>query len=134
MSKLTLKKKFWVILALLWIGLLVLSILSVRNLYHTTLAERKDGLRNLVDTIETIAQTYVNEVANNKISKEEAQREALKHISEIRYDKDNYFFVFDSRPVVLRVVQCYSHLNKFFNAFFAKAINCRAWLMFSKPA
>ncbi|AMO98810.1 methyl-accepting chemotaxis (MCP) signaling domain protein [Collimonas arenae] len=101
MNKLSLRKKLLAVLAIMWVGLLVLSGWSALNMRDTMLAERKDGLKNLVETASGIVKSYAADVAAGKMDKEQAQEEALKRILAMRYGKSNYVFVVDSRPVVL---------------------------------
>ena len=101
MNKLSLRKKLLAVLAIMWIGLLVLSGWSALNTRDTMLAERKDGLRSLVETANGIVKSYAADVSAGKMDKEQAQAEALKRILAMRYGKSNYVFVVDSQPVVL---------------------------------
>ena len=101
MHTLSLKKKLLAVLAFMWIGMLLLGAWASWNTRDTMLQERRNGLRNLVETAEGVVKSYAADVAAGKIDKETAQAEALKRILAMRYDKTNYVFVVDSRPVVL---------------------------------
>ncbi|HWW04617.1 MAG TPA: methyl-accepting chemotaxis protein [Collimonas sp.] len=97
----SLKKKLLAVLAFMWIGMLVLGGWSAWNTRDTMLLERQNGLKNLVETAEGIVKSYAAEVAAGKLEKDAAQAEALQRLMAMRYDKSNYVFVVDSRPVVL---------------------------------
>ncbi|MBN9356642.1 MAG: cache domain-containing protein [Herbaspirillum huttiense] len=88
-------------LVVMWIGLLALAAWSAFSARETMIEERKDGLRRVVEAANGVVNSYVADVAAGKISKEEAQKNALERIAAMRYDGDNYLFIFDSRPVVL---------------------------------
>jgi methyl-accepting chemotaxis protein len=101
MNRLSLKKKLLAVLAFMWIGMLLLGGWSAWNTRDTMLQERQTGLKNLVETAEGIVKSYAADVTAGKLEKDAAQAEALKRILAMRYDKANYVFVADSRPVVL---------------------------------
>nr|WP_198982092.1 methyl-accepting chemotaxis protein [Herbaspirillum sp. ASV7] len=88
-------------LVVMWVGLLLLAAWSAYSARENMIAERKDGLRRVVEAANGVVNSYVADVAAGKISKEEAQKNALERVAAMRYDGDNYLFIFDSRPVVL---------------------------------
>jgi len=97
----SLKAQLLSALVVMWIGLLALAAWSAFSARETMIEERKDGLRRVVEAANGVVNSYVADVAAGKISKEEAQKNALERIAAMRYDGDNYLFIFDSRPVVL---------------------------------
>ncbi|MFJ9449438.1 methyl-accepting chemotaxis protein [Herbaspirillum sp. NPDC101397] len=97
----TLKSKLLLALVVMWIGLLVLAAWSALNTRQNMINEREAGLKRVVETAEGILKSYAAEVAAGKTSLAEAQKQALERIAAMRYDNDNYIFVFDSKPVVL---------------------------------
>ncbi|AMO99895.1 methyl-accepting chemotaxis (MCP) signaling domain protein [Collimonas arenae] len=101
MKTLSLKAKLWLVLAVMWIGLLLLAGWSALNTRSTMMSEREAGLKNIVESAAGIVKGYADEVAANKMSLADAQSQALQRIGTMRYAQDNYVFVFDSRPVVL---------------------------------
>jgi len=88
-------------LVVMWIGLLVLAAWSALNTRQNMINEREAGLKRVVETAEGILKSYAAEVAAGKTSLADAQKQALERIAAMRYDNDNYIFVFDSKPVVL---------------------------------
>ncbi|AMO95688.1 methyl-accepting chemotaxis (MCP) signaling domain protein [Collimonas fungivorans] len=101
MKNLSLKAKLWLVLAVMWLGLLLLAGWSALNTRDTMMKEREAGLKNVVETAAGIVKGYADDVAANRLSLADAQSQALQRISSMRYAQDNYVFVFDSRPVVL---------------------------------
>jgi len=97
----SLKAQLLSALVVMWIGLLALAAWSAFSARENMMDERKDGLRRVVEAANGVVNSYVADVADGKISKEEAQKNALERIAAMRYDGDNYLFIFDSRPVVL---------------------------------
>ncbi|SDY78594.1 methyl-accepting chemotaxis sensory transducer with Cache sensor [Collimonas sp. OK242] len=101
MKNLSLKAKLWLVLAVMWLGLLLLAGWSALNTRDTMMSEREAGLKNVVETAAGIVKGYADDVAANKLSLADAQSQALQRLGSMRYGKDNYVFVFDSQPVVL---------------------------------
>ncbi|AEK62192.1 methyl-accepting chemotaxis protein [Collimonas fungivorans] len=101
MKNLSLKAKLWLVLAVMWLGLLLLAGWSALNTRDTMMKEREAGLKNVVETAAGIVKGYADDVAASRLSLADAQSQALQRISSMRYAQDNYVFVFDSRPVVL---------------------------------
>ncbi|AKZ63228.1 membrane protein [Herbaspirillum hiltneri N3] len=97
----TLRAKLLLALVVMWIGLLVLAAWSALNTRQNMINEREAGLKRVVETAEGILKSYAAEVAAGKTTLADAQKQALERIAAMRYDNDNYIFVFDSKPVVL---------------------------------
>ena len=97
----TLKAKLLLALVVMWIGLLVLACWSAFNTRQNMLDERQAGLRRVVEVVEGVVKSYAADVASGKLSAPEAQKRALERVQAMRYDGDNYIFVFDTKPVVL---------------------------------
>ena len=101
MKNLSLKAKLWLVLAVMWLGLLLLAGWSALNTRDTMMREREAGLKNVVETAAGIVKGYADDVAANKLSLEDAQSQALRRVSSMRYADGNYVFIFNSQPVVL---------------------------------
>lgn len=97
----TLRAKLLLALVVMWIGLFVLAAWSALNTRQNMISEREAGLKRVVETAEGILKSYAAEVAAGKATVQDAQKNALARIAAMRYDNDNYIFVFDSKPVVL---------------------------------
>jgi len=108
----SLKAQLLSALVVMWIGLLALAAWSAFSARENMMDERKDGLRRVVEAANGVVNSYVADVAAGKISKEEAQKNALERIAAMRYDGDNYLFIFDSRPVVLMLPSNKSMIGK----------------------
>ncbi|MFM0344079.1 methyl-accepting chemotaxis protein [Paraburkholderia sp. RL17-347-BIC-D] len=101
MSRMSLNRKLWLSLALVWLGLLGVGLWSAVETRSTMLAERKAGMVNLVDAAQGIVSGYYALSQSGKLSEADAQREALARLSTMRYGESGYLFVMDSKPVVL---------------------------------
>ncbi|TDY25124.1 methyl-accepting chemotaxis sensory transducer with Cache sensor [Paraburkholderia sp. BL6665CI2N2] len=101
MSRMSLNRKLWLSLALVWLGLLGVGLWSAVETRSTMLAERKAGMVNLVDAAQGIVNGYYALAQNGKLSEADARREALARLATMRYGESGYLFVMDSKPVVL---------------------------------
>ncbi|GAB2904969.1 methyl-accepting chemotaxis protein [Paraburkholderia jirisanensis] len=101
MSGMSLNRKLWLSLALVWLGLLGIALLSAVETRSTMLAERKAGLANLVDSAQNVVDGYYKQVQAGKLSEADAQRDALARLATMRYGDAGYLFIIDSKPVVL---------------------------------
>jgi methyl-accepting chemotaxis protein len=97
----SLNRKLWLSLALVWLGLLGVGLWSAVETRSTMLAERKAGMVNLVDAAQGIVNGYYALSQSGKLSEADAQREALARLATMRYGESGYLFVMDSKPVVL---------------------------------
>ncbi|QYD71124.1 cache domain-containing protein [Paraburkholderia edwinii] len=97
----SLNRKLWLSLALVWLGLLGIALLSAVETRSTMLAERKAGMVNLVDAAQNVVNGYYAQSQAGKLNEADAQREALARLATMRYGDAGYLFVIDSKPVVL---------------------------------
>ncbi|WP_306714546.1 methyl-accepting chemotaxis protein [Burkholderia dolosa] len=101
MSRMSLNRKLWLALALVWIGLLGVGAWSAYETRATMLAERKEGIANLVESAAGIVNAYQALAQAGTLSEADAKRDALAALSAMRYGDSGYVFVMDSKPVVL---------------------------------
>ncbi|RIV47668.1 methyl-accepting chemotaxis protein [Burkholderia pseudomallei] len=101
MNRMSLNRKLWLALALVWVGLLGGGAWSAFETRTTMLAERKEGMANLVDSAAGVVKAYYALAQSGKMSDEDARRDALERLAAMRYGDSGYLFVMDSKPVVL---------------------------------
>ncbi|MEM5341840.1 methyl-accepting chemotaxis protein [Paraburkholderia azotifigens] len=101
MSRMSLNRKLWLSLVLVWLGLLGVGLWSAVETRSTMLDERKAGMVNLVDAAQGVVNGYYALAQAGKMSEADAQREALARLATMRYGESGYLFVMDSKPVVL---------------------------------
>ncbi|WP_175885675.1 methyl-accepting chemotaxis protein [Burkholderia sp. BCC0044] len=101
MSRMSLNRKLWLALALVWIGLLGVGAWSAYETRATMLAERKAGIANLVDSAAGIVKAYHALAQRGTLPEADAKRDALASLAAMRYGDAGYVFVMDSKPVVL---------------------------------
>ncbi|MCA3888568.1 MAG: cache domain-containing protein [Burkholderia sp.] len=101
MSRMSLNRKLWLALALVWIGLLGVGAWSAYETRATMLDERKAGIANLVDSAAGIVKAYHALAQSGTLPEADAKRDALASLAAMRYGDSGYVFVMDSKPVVL---------------------------------
>jgi methyl-accepting chemotaxis protein len=97
----SLNRKLWLALALVWIGLLGVGAWSAYETRATMLDERKAGIANLVDSAAGIVKAYHALAQSGTLPEADAKRDALASLAAMRYGDSGYVFVMDSKPVVL---------------------------------
>jgi HAMP domain-containing protein len=97
----TLKRKFYAIIAVAALGFLTLSgVWLVRERSHV-LKAREDELQKLVDGPYSILTDYHRMEKAGRLSRAEAQQRAMAIIRVMRYDRDNYFWINDLHPTMV---------------------------------
>ncbi|WP_322106371.1 methyl-accepting chemotaxis protein [Paraburkholderia sp. J41] len=97
----TLNKKLRSMIAILWIGLLLIVAFGAWQSRDGMIRERRAQLTALVDEATSIANYYYSLSQRNVMSEAEAQKQALATIGAIRYGTDGYLSINDSKPVML---------------------------------
>ncbi|TKC78970.1 hypothetical protein FAZ69_31495 [Trinickia terrae] len=97
----TLNQKLGSMIAVLWIGLVLIGVLGAWQNRASTLADRRDQLVSLVDEATSIANFYYTASQQHTMSEDDAKKKALETISKLRYGKDGYFAVNDSQATML---------------------------------
>ncbi|MGF6440728.1 methyl-accepting chemotaxis protein [Paraburkholderia youngii] len=101
----TLNKKAWSIVAMLWISLIVFvvadAIMTRQNLWH----EREDMLAQQTQTAMGVVAFYQKQAASGQLSADDAKRKALATLRGLRYgeDQSGYFGIYDSQMMALLV-------------------------------
>ena len=103
MVGLSIRAKLWLALSVMWVGLVVLGVWSALESRSTMLQERETGVRNVVQAAAGIANEYAKRAEAGTMTKDDAQREALARLAQMRFGKDGYLAVFDARPVILMI-------------------------------
>ncbi|MGV2291147.1 methyl-accepting chemotaxis protein [Trinickia sp. YCB016] len=101
MNKMTLNRKLWLAVLLVWLGLLGVGLWSAIETRNTMLDERRAGLAGIVDSAQGVVNSYYAQSQAGKMSEADAQHEAFVRLAAMRYGEKGYVFVMDSKPVVL---------------------------------
>ena len=97
----TLNKKLASMIAILWIGLVLIGAFGAWQSRSSMIADRRDQLTTLVEQAHSIVNRYYTLSQEHVLSEADAKKQALDTISAIRYGTDGYLSVNDSQPVML---------------------------------
>jgi methyl-accepting chemotaxis protein len=68
---------------------------SSRSIENALMHERQEQTRRLVETVHSMVTSYAERAKAGEFSEEEAQKRALRTLTTLRYDKNQYFWVND---------------------------------------
>ena len=85
--------------ALMLLGALAISLVSLFQLKENMLEDRKEKTQNLVEVGVGILAYHHRLMQEGKLSEEEAQRSARESLRDIRYAESDYYFIFDTHHV-----------------------------------
>lgn len=88
-------------MAVLWMGLVLIAVAGVWQYRTALIQDRRDQLKTVVQQGESVVKHYYALTQKNAMSDDEARRRTLEALSIMRYGKDGYLTVNDSRPVML---------------------------------
>src|SRR5579863_6283101 len=97
----SLKNKFRIMEAVAAAGLLTLAGFWIYGEYNRILHDKEEKVRHLVDVPYSILIQQQRLETSGKLSREQAQRQALEIIGAMRYDGNNYFWVNDMHPTMV---------------------------------
>jgi methyl-accepting chemotaxis protein len=94
-------RRLWIVLLLAMTMLLALSLLMLREIYTEEYAAKAGKTRQVVETTMGILKHYHGLEKTGALSREDAQKQAIAMVRELRYDGDNYLWINDLRPKML---------------------------------
>jgi methyl-accepting chemotaxis protein len=97
----TLNKKLASMIAVLWIGLILIGGFGAWQNRVSMIEDRRAQLISLIDQANHIVGHYYALAQQHTISEDEAKKQALQMLASMRYGKDGYISVNDSQPVIL---------------------------------
>ncbi|MBK1640900.1 chemotaxis protein [Chromatium okenii] len=87
------------LIGLMLFGVLGISMIALFQLQGNMLAERKAQAKNLVDVGVATLKHFQQLVQTGTLSEQEGQSAARETLRHLRYDQDNYYFIFDTNHV-----------------------------------
>ena len=97
--KLSIRTNIVIIVVIALVGFIVLSTASLYTLKNTMLESRKAKVQHLVESYIKSMEYYDKEVKAGKLQMEQARKMFLDQMRNVRYDKNDYFFGFNSKHV-----------------------------------
>ncbi len=101
MPRLTLNQKLYSMIAVLWIGLVLIGIMGAWQYRSQTVENRRDQLMSVADQAMSVVAYHYALFQQHEVSEDEAKKNALRVLSKLRYGSDGYFSVNDSRSIEL---------------------------------
>jgi len=77
------------------VGLVFVSAVALYELRASLMADRISGIRNITESAQAILKTYQDKADKGEMSLEDAKATAYRIVDAIRYDGDNYVFLYD---------------------------------------
>ena len=97
----TVRQKLWSLVILSFVGITVVSQEGLMNLKQNLLSDRQERVKHLVDVAHGVLQHYAGLASAGKLSEDQAKQGALSAIQDLRYDKNNYFWINDMKPAMV---------------------------------
>ncbi|MGA3089722.1 MAG: methyl-accepting chemotaxis protein [Terriglobales bacterium] len=97
----TLKTKFWIMSAVSAAGLLVVASFWIQSERTNLMSDRMQKTRNLVEIPFSIAERQYELETQGKITRAQAQQNAIETIRAMRYEGTNYFWINDGHPTMI---------------------------------
>lgn len=101
LSRISISTRIWLLPALL---ILIFSGVYIQDTFllkENLLAAKKDRLQGLVTTAHAILGDYYQRSQNQEMTEPQAQQEASRIISQLRYDDNQYFWINDLQPQII---------------------------------
>lgn len=93
--------RLWMVLLITMLMLVTLGILMLRQIYVEEYESKAGKTREVVEATMGILRHYHGLEKSANLSSEEAQKQALAMVRELRYDGDNYLWINDLAPKML---------------------------------
>ncbi|WP_323117990.1 methyl-accepting chemotaxis protein [Burkholderia alba] len=101
MRTLTLNQKLASMIVVLWLGLLLIGALGAWQNRASMISDRRDQLAALIAQAYNVTDHYYKLSQQNVMSEADAKRDALVAIAAMRYGRDGYISINDSKPVIV---------------------------------
>ena len=86
--------RLFALVAIGMLGLVAVSAVALYELRDALMADRVAGVRNIAETAQAVLKTYQDKADKGEMSQEDAKLMAYRIIDGIRYEGDNYVFVY----------------------------------------
>ncbi|MCB1931368.1 MAG: cache domain-containing protein [Candidatus Accumulibacter sp.] len=93
----SIKTRFIIVLAVAVLGLAALGLYSLKNLRDNLLDDRKDKIHVLVEVAGGVIARFHELARSGALSEDEAKKQALETLRQMRYANGEYFFVLDTQ-------------------------------------
>ena len=94
-------KRLTVLSASAVIGIAVMAVITLMSEYSLIMDERKDSVRQNVETAHSLVAYYHDLVAKGKLPEEEGKKQAIESLRTLRYNKTEYFWINDMQTKII---------------------------------
>jgi len=101
LRKFTIQQRLAMLVALIIIGLTALDVMNLSEEYSSLMEHKKYTTKELVDSSYTIIEHHYALFQKGELTEAQAKEQSLSIIANIRYDKNNYFWVNDFTPTMV---------------------------------
>jgi methyl-accepting chemotaxis protein len=101
LKNLKFRNKILLIISLMLIGISAVIALSLYELKHNLLEDRKVKTKHVVETAYGVLEYYDSLFKAGKLPKQDAQRNAIAEIKSLRYEDKEYFWINDMHPTMI---------------------------------
>ena len=101
LRRLSISRRLWLILIVAMAMLLALGLLMLKQIHDDLYDAKAQKTQHVVQTASGILGYYHRLETAGTLSREAAQEQALKVISNLRYNRDDYFWINDLRPSMI---------------------------------
>ncbi|HRD91925.1 MAG TPA: methyl-accepting chemotaxis protein [Accumulibacter sp.] len=96
-SQWSIKTRFVIVLLVAVLGLVGLGFYSLNNLRENLLADRRDKIQVLVEAASGVINNYHSLAKSGALSDDEAKKQAVEAVRQMRYGDGEYFFILDKQ-------------------------------------
>ncbi len=93
LTRLSINKKVWIPSVLATVGMIVVVAWALLMFREIMMEDRRDKLRNIIETAVGIAESYRKQAEDGTLSRDAAMAAAAKALEAMRYDDGGYLFV-----------------------------------------
>lgn len=100
-ARITIIQRLAILVLIIVLGLVVLSITSLNQQYKALEKLQYEKTQHVVENAHSLVSFYHGQFTAGKMSEEEAKDAALKAVSALRYEDNNYFWINDFKPAMV---------------------------------
>ncbi|WP_310620609.1 cache domain-containing protein [Flexibacterium corallicola] len=90
----TLRSRIWIAIAILFLCFIAGTVFQSYVLYQSLLEAKRHELKAVVSSARSITQGYYRQFENGTLTEEQAQQRAAESLKSLRYDGNEYVFIF----------------------------------------
>ena len=97
----TISARLWTLVVASIIAMTILMAFSLNETYQQLILDKEEQLEVTSDIIVNEIRSYVERSKSGELSPEEAKKQAMAWLNNVRYEEGNYFWIMDSQPKMI---------------------------------